>query len=549
MNTKATSALPGALLAIVLASCGGGGGGGSTPVRVTTPPPAPPPSTAQAPVYTPNVFEPARVFKNRCEVVRTGVDLEGNPYPDRAGSELIEKFWLRSWTEETYLWRDEVTDRDPNDFDDRLSYFDILRTFAITPSGEDKDDFHFSQPTEEFLEERNSAPRAGYGVSFTVARDTPPRDFRVRYVDPGTPAAQVQNGVQNFQRGERIIAIDGADFITGDDIDRLNDGLFPKAAGEVHSFVLRAPDGTERTVDITAADVTRKPVNRTRIIDTDSGRVGYILFNTFSPFSSEKEIADAMEAMRTAGISDLVLDLRYNGGGLLAVASQLAYMVAGDTATGGQVFEQLRFNSGLGGFNPVTGEFNQPIPFLDTGLGFSVPDGTPLPALDLNRVYILTTQSTCSASEAVINGLRGIDIEVVLVGNTTCGKPFGFYPQDNCGETYYTIQFQGVNDKGFGDYADGFLADNAADRFGVRLPGCYAEDDLTSALGDENEALLAAALSYRANGTCPPRPAVVSSFASAKTGPGLGRDEGLALGSREGLMDRNRDMRMPGDRE
>jgi hypothetical protein len=101
---------------------------------------------------------------------------------------------------------------------------------------------------------------------------------------------------------------------------------------------------------------------------------------------------------------------------------------------------------------------------------------------------VLTTAGTCSASEAVINGLRGIDVEVNLIGGETCGKPYAFVPQPNCGTTYFAIQTQGVNNKGFGDYADGFQ------------PTCKVDDDLDHALGDTSERLLAAALSYRANG-------------------------------------------------
>ncbi|MEE4208596.1 MAG: S41 family peptidase [Parvularcula sp.] len=543
MTTRKRAALIGAMVTAFLSGCGGGGGGqSSTPAPAR--PVAPTPAT-QAPVYTPNSFAAASTFKDRCEVVRTGVDLEGEPFPDRPGTELIEKFWLRSWTEETYLWRDEVLDRDPNDFGDRLAYFDVLRTFAVTPSGDDKDDFHFSQPTEEFLRQRNSAPRAGYGIGLEVRRDTPPRDYRIRYVDPGTPAARETDGRAAFERGERILRIDGVDLVNGDDIDALTDGLFPQRAGEAHTFTLQKPGQPERTVTVVAGNVTRKPVNRIRTIDTPAGKVGYILFNTFSPFSSEREIVEAMQDLAAENVSDLVLDLRYNGGGLLAVASQVSYMIAGETATGGRSFERLRFNSGLGGTNPVTGELNRPVPFYDTGLGFSFADGAPLPTLNLNRVFVLSTDDTCSASEAVINGLRGIDIEVVLVGGTTCGKPFGFYPTDNCGETYYTIQFQGVNDKGFGDYADGFVPGNSGQIFGERLAGCQVADDLADPLGDEAEALLAAALTYRSTGSCPARTASLQTYASSKPAPAFGQDSDLAIRKPVDLLEVNRDMTMP----
>jgi hypothetical protein len=100
-----------------------------------------------------------------------------------------------------------------------------------------------------------------------------------------------------------------------------------------------------------------------------------------------------------------------------------------------------------------------------------------------------------------MNGLRGIDVQVIQIGGTTCGKPYGFYPQDNCGTTYFSIQFKGINAKGFGDYSDGFVP--GATTTGS-FAGCQVADDFSHALGDANEALLAAALAYRQSSTCPP---------------------------------------------
>ncbi len=531
------------LLLTLTAACGGSGDG-----RVSTPPPAaapPPPPTNNGPTWTQGVFEPASAFKDRCEVVRTGVDIEGNPFPDMMGSTLEENFWLRSWTNETYLWNDEVVDRNPADFADRLSYFAVLRTTAQTASGKDKDDFHFSQPTTEFLAQRNSAPLASYGANFVIFAPAPPRDVRVRYTDPGTPASEEVGGQPNLVRGSEILEVDGVDVVNGNsssDVDAINAGLFPRTAGEIHTFRVRDPDGVTRTVQLTSADLAPRAVNRTRTFNTASGKVGYILFNTFSPFASEQEIAEAITTLKNDGVSDLVLDLRYNGGGLLAVASQLSYMIAGDASTSGKTFELLRFNDDAGNLNPVTGEVNEPFPFIDEGLGFSLAAGTPLDSLDLNRVFILSTERTCSASEAVINGLRGIDIEVILIGATTCGKPFGFFPQDNCGETYFTIQFQGVNDKGFGDYADGFVPMNSSAPFGVKLAGCTANDDFDNELGDEAEALLSTALAYRTAGACPSGASAQAFSARASSvKPG-----GIAISEPSaGIFDSNRDMSRP----
>ena len=561
----AKSAATAALLfgGLALVACGGGGGGGGTtptPIGTSPPPPPPPPPTSQGPTWTQGVFEPSADFINRCETPRTGTDIEGNTFPDVAGSLLEELFWLRSWTNETYLWNDEVTDQDPNGFSNRVTYFNQLRTFATTPSGESRDDFHFSEPTTEFLERRNSTASAGYGIDFVVFSNSVPRDFRVRYTEPNSPASAQSNGITNFVRGTKILEVDGVDLVnvTGTAaVNTLNAGLFPASPGETHTFVVQDPGAaTTRTVTVNSANITEQPVNRTTTVDTGTGRVGYILFNTFSPFSSEQDIANAITAMDNQGVTDLVLDLRYNGGGLLTVASQLAYMIAGPTRTSGRTFELLRFNDDAGNTNPVTGEFNGPLPFQSTGVGFSLANGTPLDDLDLNRVFILATEGTCSASEAVINGLRGIDVEIILIaspgGETpvadTCGKPFGFYPQDNCGETYYTIQFQGVNDKGFGDYTDGFIPDNSTASFGVRVDGCVVADDFSKELGDPTEAMFAAALNFRDTQTCPAAPPETSApvaVASVSSKTSLGAVATTPMTPAEAFVSANRDMTRP----
>ena len=162
-------------------------------------------------------------------------------------------------------------------------------------------------------------------------------------------------------------------------------------------------------------------------------------------------------------------------------------MVARPGASAGKVFERLAFNDK----NPFGyTETSLTTPFVSETLGFSTVPGRALPSLGLKRVYVLAGGGTCSASEAVINGLRGIGIAVHLIGATTCGKPYGFIPQDNCGVTYFSIQFKGVNQQGFGEYSDGFQ------------PTCSAPDDFARALGDPLEARLAAALAYRRSGVC-----------------------------------------------
>ena len=222
-------------------------------------------------------------------------------------------------------------------------------------------------------------------------------------------------------------------------------------------------------------------------------------------FVSEDELYDAMNSMANNNVTDLVLDLRYNGGGFLYIASQVGYMIAGSQATSGKTFETVRFNDKYPTRNPVTGQLINPTPFYTSTSQYSerYGPGRALPQLNLNRVFILSTDSTCSASEAIINSLRGIDVEVIQIGSTTCGKPYGFYATDNCGTTYFTIQFDGINDKGEGGYSDGFTPINAPVAAGVLQNGCYVAEDFASTLGAVDEPLLAAALEYRATGQCP----------------------------------------------
>ena len=102
-----------------------------------------------------------------------------------------------------------------------------------------------------------------------------------------------------------------------------------------------------------------------------------------------------------------------------------------------------------------------------------------------------------------MNGLRGVGVEVYQIGSTTCGKPYGFYARDNCGTTYFTIQFRGVNAVDFGDYSDGFSpANTPANQAGTAVPGCSIADDFDKSLGDPTEGRLAMALAFRDGQTC-----------------------------------------------
>ncbi len=463
--------------------------------------------------WTPNSFLPSVSFKNQCAAPRTGTDANGRPFPDTQGTMLSENNWLRSWTNELYLWYREVEDHDPSAFTS-AQYFRLLKTFQTTPAGTAKDRYHFTAPTAEWQSYSQTGAQIGYGATFLTVSGAPPREVVVLLVEPGSPAAAA-----GLTRGDRIVNVDNVDVANGGNVTVLQAGLFPSREDETHNFGIRDASGTVRTVSLRSQRVDTTPVHTVSVLPTDSGNVGYILFNSHIA-SAEDGLIDAFAALSTENIQDLVLDLRYNGGGYIAIASQAAYMIAGNARTVGQDFERTVWNDRHTATNPVTGRPLAPMPFFDTTVGLSRPLGTPLPTLNLNRVYVLTSEDTCSASEAIMNGLRGVDVEVIQVGTTTCGKPYGFYDFDNCGTTYFSVQFQGVNAKGFGDYTDGFTPENAPSSTpGVRIPGCTAADDYEHALGDPEEGMLGVALAHRASGTCPPAAtATLASKTSRTTG-------------------------------
>ena len=308
-----------------LVACGGGGGSSApTPVAV-----APPASSSPAvPNFVANSFPPSSDLKSVCATVRTGLDLDGNPRDDIQGELLHELFWLRSFMDETYLFFDQVTDSDPNGFDDRGAYFDERLTQVVTPTGRLVDRFSFIQSTEDFEATQSGAPTFGYGAEFARIRSTSPnRDWRVSFTQDGSNAEAA-----GFTRGARILTIDGIDFINGssdDDIDGIIAGLFPTSIGEDHVFGVRFPDGTEQDITVTSESITIEPVNAVEIIQNGSDQIGYIHYHTFGPFTGEEQLLDAFTQLSIAEVDDLVLDFRYNGGGLLALAAQIGYMAAG----------------------------------------------------------------------------------------------------------------------------------------------------------------------------------------------------------------------------
>ncbi|MHA4869022.1 S41 family peptidase [Duganella sp. PWIR1] len=480
-------------VAVLLAACGGGSSPPAQQPVVTPPvitPPVVTPPVVTPPEPIPDDPPPVRAdwlnLLNHCEAPRTGLQPNGLPYTDVQGTLQEEQRWLRAFINETYLWYSEVpTNLHRADYQTALAYFDVLKTPQTTATGRAKDRFHFTYPSATWDAMTNEGVELTYGITWQRNTDAnAKRMWAIALVEPASPAA-----LAGLRRGDTLLTVDGTS-ITDDSVAgtaALNAGLFPVSAGETHRLVVQRA-GTTLPVSLTSQNLAMAPVQNVKVIPTASGSVGYLQFNDHNAVA-EAALVNAIATLQAAGIQDLVLDMRYNGGGLLSVAGELAYMIAGPQATSGKTFEKLIANDKLPERTPNR------FPTAAAGLAPALlKKGAVLPYLGLKRVTVLTTPGTCSASESVINSLRGIDIEVNLVGGETCGKPYAFVPAPNCGTTYFAIQLQGVNDKGFGDYADGFK------------PTCAAVDDLAREVGDPSESLLATALSYRANGVCPVTP-------------------------------------------
>lgn len=446
-----------ASLSVVLAACGGGGGGSdASPIAGTTAVVTPSPVTGQK--CSPN--NPYRY--------------DDSPF-STTGTLADEKAWLKDNMEKNYLWYQDMPvvdaalpaySKESATLASVEAYFNALKSPLLTASGAKKDKYSFVISTREWNGWQAGASLE-YGIQWHVTGDAVPYTVRVAYVQPNSPAA-----LAGVARGDQLKTVDG--LVADGSVSGLGALLYPTNSAAHNLIFDRA--GTVKNVTIAAANITISPVPVAQTLDVAGDKVGYLVFNTHIS-SAEKPLMDAMEKFKADQVKSLVLDLRYNGGGLVDVASVLAYMVAGKTATSGKPFDKLQYSDK----RPVQTALGV-VPFYEKS-----SDGKVLPSLNLKQVFILATGSTCSASEAIINGLRGVDIDVQIIGKTTCGKPYAFVGKSNCGVTYLPIESKGANAKGFDDYSDGFA------------PNCSASDDFSQPLGSATEGMLAAALYRRAN--------------------------------------------------
>ena len=254
-----------------------------------------------------------------------------------------------------------------------------------------------------------------------------------------------------------------------------------------------------KTVDLTKTDFTENPILINKVIDADGIKVGYLMYNQFLT-NFDVELNNAFTQFKSDGITELVLDLRYNPGGYTYPAILLASLITGQFD--GKIFYKEEWNSKYQTYFETNAPESLVNPFIN-----ALTNGTSLSSLDLNKIYILTTDATASSSELVINGLAPY-VDVVQIGTTTYGKYVGsvtLYDSDNFDKdtanpnhTYalQPIAIKASNVNGISDYYNGLPPDypiTYQTSSGTEYEGENIVD--LGTLGDVNEPFLAKAIS------------------------------------------------------
>jgi carboxyl-terminal processing protease len=330
-------------------------------------------------------------------------------------------------------------------------------------------------------------------------------DLRVKYVYPGSPA-----DLAGAKRGYKIISINGNSDIAYDGASGTRTQFVINAytRSSTITMVLQKPDNTNITVNLAGGSYTVNPVLTYKTVNAGNGKiVGYIVFNTFtSPANATPKLDAAFNYFQSQGITELVVDLRYNGGGFTATAEYLDNLIvpAGKSGTAMYAYhfndilqsgkavllaKQVRRDSQSGSlYNLAQFDYTvatNTVKFAKKG------------ALNLSRVFFIVTGSSASASELTINNLLP-HMNVQLIGGTTYGKPVGFFDIKINKYELYVPQFETKNSAGQGGYYTGMQPGTAT------YPGIADYDDATKDFGDTTEILFHHAIAYIKNGSYPP---------------------------------------------
>lgn len=377
-------------------------------------------------------------------------------FSDSSEDKIKDTTW--SYTKDIYLWNKNL----PSIFNAR-SYADpdaimeAIRVYSNEPG--------FAAPVDKwsFAIKKSEWDKVSTGISgdfglnvFFMSDD----DLRVSYVEPASPAA-----LAGIKRSWRILSVNNNTTINTEEatISRITKAVYNSPSS---SFTFQTPEGTYIDLSLTAATYQDEPIILDTIYTNDIHKTGYFVFNSFLGDISEVKVrlADIFNKFSTAGINDLIIDLRYNGGGYVELQNELAnYLVP--VAGNHQIMLEEKFNTRYSSL-------------YDTIIHYK-----KLGSLDLNRVFFIITKNTASASELLINSLKPY-MDVKLIGRASHGKPVGYF-NIGVGDWYiFPVSFRSINKNGEGGYFNGLQ------------PDAVVDDGLDKSWGDVDESCLSGALHY-----------------------------------------------------
>lgn len=430
--------------ALLLAGCGGGGNDSSSPT------PAP---VASAP--------------------------SPSPTPSPTCSLESRQAFARDVLNEWYLFPELlVTSANPGSFTTVQGYIDAL---TATARSQGKDRF-FTFITSIAEENAFLASGASAGIGIRLAIDTPARRVLISESFEGAPGLAA-----GLDRGDEILAIgtSSADLRTVTDIIAaegsagITNALGPSTAGTTRLLRI-ARSGVSREVSVTKAAFDLPAVSSrygTRIIQDGGRQIGYINLRTFIS-SADAPLRQAFASFRSAGITEFIIDFRYNGGGLVSTAELMGDLLGGNRSSS-DLYSGLRYRPSKSSRDENT---------------FFTPRAESVSPV---KIAFIGTSATASASELVINSMAPyLGRNLALVGGNTFGKPVGQIALDRsaCDDRVRVVAFRSVNSRGGGDYFTGL-----ASTLDVT---CQAADDLTRPLGDPQEASIRGALDFLSGRSC-----------------------------------------------
>ncbi len=362
-----------------------------------------------------------------------------------------------------YLWNDEMPDLNPEKQDNSEDYFYSLIY-------DDIDQWSFITDDAEGLEEYFAGVRKemGYSLMFYYAYEENKEDIvaYIEYVEPNSPA-----DLAGLKRGDMIVKYDGSNLSTDNYVDFYYAETATVGLGKYVDGVITV---LSPSVNIVADEIQVDPILVNTVFENNGNKVGYLAYTSFIS-DYDDDLVNVFNEFKTQGITDLILDLRYNGGGAVSTAKLLAGMV-GSSSLDGNLFIRSSYNSIF-----TDAILEQYTADSDWFIDNFESNGTNL---NLDRLYVLTTSGTASASEMVMYSLMPY-IDVIQIGKQTHGKYYASVTLDDQENHNWAIQpiiMRAENKNNSIDYTQGLI------------PDIELEDNYTYQLGDMQEVLTATAL-------------------------------------------------------